>query len=92
MSFSSFSGSKCKKRRDDNYGDSEKTQMGTNSDTEEDSSVSEKNFLEKRPKEENATEVCFSSYVTTKSCSNVSSTVNQKLDLILNQLSSLDLE
>ena len=48
MSFSFFCGSKCTKSRYDNYDDSEETQMDTNGATQEHSSVSEKNFLEKR--------------------------------------------
>ena len=41
LSFSLFSGSKCKKSRDDNYDDSEETQMDTDGATHEHSSVSE---------------------------------------------------
>ena len=59
---------------------------------QEHSSVSEENFLEKRPNGEYATVVCSSSYVTTNSRPNIFSTAGQKLDLILSQLSILDLK
>ena len=88
LSFTPFSGSKCKNSRNDSY----ESQVDTDGATQEHSSVSENTFLEKRPNEVNVTAVCSSSYVTTNSCSNVSSTVDQKLDLILRQLSSLDLK
>ena len=59
----SFSGSKCKKSRDDSY----ESQMDTDGATQEHSSVSENISLEKRPNEVNVTAVCSSSYVTTNS-------------------------
>ena len=83
---------RAKKSSNDNYDNSEKIQMKIDDATQEWSSVSEKNFLEKRPKEKNVTAVCSSSYVTTKSCSNVSSTVDRKLDFIPSQLSCLALK
>ena len=83
LSFPSFPGSKCKKYRDDNYDGSEETQMDINGATQKQLSVPEKKFLRKRPKEENVTAVCSSWYITTKSCSNVSSTIDRKLNFML---------
>ena len=67
----------------DNYDDSKETQMDIDGASQEQSSVPEKNFLEKGPKEENVTAVCSSWYITTKSCSNVSSTIDRKLNVML---------
>ena len=88
LSFTPFSGSKCKNSRNDSY----ESQVDTDGATQEHSSISENISLEKRPNEVNVTAICSSSYVTTNSSSNVSSTVDQKLDLILGKLSSLDLK
>ena len=67
LSFSSFSGSKCKKSRHDNYDDSEETQIDIDYATQELSSVSDE-LSGKRPEEENVTAVCSTSYVTTNDC------------------------
>ena len=91
LSFTSLFGSKCEKSKDDNYDGSEKHKWVSMAPLENIPLFRKRTFW-KNDQTKKRTAVCSSSYVTTNSCSNVSLTVDKKLDLISSPLSSLDLK